>query len=78
MWNLDDFSTMPLEDDLEPSPEELAAWPNCCVPDCEYKANVRGGSVPSDGSGRCVPHQLGFTPPVNYFGAIGDEDDLQD
>lgn len=39
-----------------PTDEELAAWPNCSVPDCEYKS-WRGG-----GSPMCHAHSHGRTP----------------
>jgi hypothetical protein len=55
-----------------PDSDILAAWPNCSVSDCEYKANIPGGAVPSDGSGRCVPHQQGRIPMPfgEYQGAL--------
>lgn len=34
----------------------LGEWPNCCVPDCEYKACL------SLSSARCYAHTLGETP----------------
>lgn len=32
-----------IADDAEPTEEELAAWPNCDTPDCEYKACTWAG-----------------------------------
>lgn len=34
-----------------PTAEELAAWPNCSVPDCEAKV--------THGSDKCYPHTYG-------------------
>jgi hypothetical protein len=45
----------------EESERILAGWPNCNVPDCEYKAYIPY-------SERCYPHMMGITPetPQSY------------
>ena len=48
MWLDDEY--------CELTEEELAAWPTCSVPDCEYKVWCAGNT------GMCYPHSHGRNP----------------
>ena len=63
MWLDDEY--------CELTEEELAAWPTCSVPDCEYKVWCAGNT------GMCYPHSHGRNPiPFEEYMAASAKKDI--